>query len=419
METIIPVNIENLLRNQGVESVRVEFKASWDAETTGAQILRTICAFANDFQNLNGGYIVVGIAERDGRAILPPVGLSDRELDAAQKWLAGNCNRIEPEYHPVFSPETYEGRNLLVLWCPASDIRPHQAPENHEAKAKKFYIRIGAQTVDASKHGHLQQLIELTARIPFDDRRSHSATTDALRLAKVREFLHDIKSGLLSQEDAKTLYRQLKIAVSINGHDAPKNIGLLMFSDDSGAWFRNSHIEIVQFPNGTAGDIIIEKVFRGGIHEQLKNALHELEGLSSLRIEKQKKSFQAKHTEKYPMSAVREALVNAVYHKGYDYPPEPIKVYLYPDRMEITSYPGPMPGINHEHFLPNAIMPLVPARNRRIGEFLKELELAESRGTGLSKIHRSMHDNGSPPPTFDFDENRSYFRVTLPAKTAE
>jgi ATP-dependent DNA helicase RecG len=60
-------------------------------------------------------------------------------------------------------------------------------------------------------------------------------------------------------------------------------------------------------------------------------------------------------------------------------------------------------------------MPPVPARNRRIGEFLKELRLAEGRGTGLPKIFRAMRDNGSQEPSFDFDEERTYFRVTLPA----
>ena len=53
-------------------------------------------------------------------------------------------------------------------------------------------------------------------------------------------------------------------------------------------------------------------------------------------------------------------------------------------------------------------------RNRRIGEFLKELDLTEGRGTGIPKILRAMRDNGSPPPEFDFDEDHSYFQVRLP-----
>jgi ATP-dependent DNA helicase RecG len=53
-------------------------------------------------------------------------------------------------------------------------------------------------------------------------------------------------------------------------------------------------------------------------------------------------------------------------------------------------------------------------RNRRIGEFLKELELTEGRSTGISKIIKAMARNGSPAPEFDTDEERSYFLVRLP-----
>jgi ATP-dependent DNA helicase RecG len=45
---------------------------------------------------------------------------------------------------------------------------------------------------------------------------------------------------------------------------------------------------------------------------------------------------------------------------------------------------------------------------------LKELRLTEMRGTGLPKIRRKMGENGSPEPIFDFDDARTYFRVTLP-----
>jgi ATP-dependent DNA helicase RecG len=104
-----------------------------------------------------------------------------------------------------------------------------------------------------------------------------------------------------------------------------------------------------------------------------------------------------------------------VYHRSYDGIPDPIKVYLYPDRMEIISYPGPVPGIEMRHLQSGALVPPVQTRNRRIGEFLKELNLAEGRGTGIPKIRRKMSENGSPEPTFEFDEARTYFRVILPA----
>lgn len=414
MSSILPINIENLLRNQGVESVRVEFKAGWDKAVTGWQVLKTLCAFANDFQNLNGGYILIGVEESDGRAVLPPRGLSIAEIDGIQKWLRGQCNRIDPVYQPVFSPEIVDGRYLLVIWAPASDQRPHRAPDG-EKGAHKYFVRIGSETVDSAVRGALlPQLMQMTARVPFDDRRAQQASVEDLRAGKVREFLHDIQSGLLEEEDTRELYRKLRIAVPVNAHDVPRNIGLLMFSDNPEQWFPGARIEVVHYAADASGNVLEEKVFSGGLHEQLKSALLYLENISSTHIQKQSHSFQVKGWVSYPIPALRESLVNAIYHRSYENVPEPVKVYLYPDRMEIISYPGPVPGIELEHFQGNNVPP-VPARNRRIGEFLKELKLAEGRGTGLPKMYKSMRDNGSDDPRFDFDETRSYFRVTLPA----
>ena len=54
-------------------------------------------------------------------------------------------------------------------------------------------------------------------------------------------------------------------------------------------------------------------------------------------------------------------------------------------------------------------------RKRRIGEFLKELDLAEARSTGLPKIFRAMRQNSFPEPVCESDEDRTWFPVGLPA----
>lgn len=417
MPSILPVNLDDLLKHRGVESARVEFKASWDEKYTGAQIIRTICAFANDFQNLNGGYVVIGVAEQDGAAVLPPKGLSAADLESAQNWIRGRCNIIDPVYQPVLSPEVYDGQRLLVVWAPGSQTRPHQAPESADKGAtRRFYIRLGSSTVDADSQPELKtQLMQLTARVPYDDRRALQANVLDIRETKVREFLHDIGSGLIEEQDTRTLYRSLRIAEPVNGHDAPRNVGLLFFSQDPEQWFPGARIEVVHFTSDATGNTLPEIVFnKRPIHEQLRECLAYLENLSVRMIQKLPGRIQAGHWVSYPSLALREALVNAVYHRSYEGVPEPTKVYLYPDRMEIISYPGPVPGIELKHLDGTAPLPPVPARNRRIGELLKELKLAEARGTGIPKVRRTMQQNGSPPPRFDFDESRSYFRAILP-----
>lgn len=53
-------------------------------------------------------------------------------------------------------------------------------------------------------------------------------------------------------------------------------------------------------------------------------------------------------------------------------------------------------------------------RNRRIGEFLKELDMTEGRSTGIPKILQAMKRNGSPKPEFDFDDDHTFFMCRLP-----
>ena len=57
-------------------------------------------------------------------------------------------------------------------------------------------------------------------------------------------------------------------------------------------------------------------------------------------------------------------------------------------------------------------------RNRRIGEFLKELDLTEGRSTGIPKILEAMANNGSETPTFETDPDRTSFLVRLPVRPA-
>jgi hypothetical protein len=53
-------------------------------------------------------------------------------------------------------------------------------------------------------------------------------------------------------------------------------------------------------------------------------------------------------------------------------------------------------------------------RNRRVDEFLKELEMTEGRGTGIPKILREIKKNGSPEPIFHTDKDRAFFLVEFP-----
>ena len=416
MTAILPIDIRDLLHGKPVESARVEFKASW-SEQTGFQVLKTICAFANDYQNLNGGYVILGVAEAEGRAVLPPKGLGTAELGAAQSWILGRCRAMNPPYVPVLSPEVLDGRDVLVVWAPASDDRPHRARDGPRSQAaSKYWIRTGSHTVNAESAGRLEALLEQTARAPWDDRVEPRGRIEDLREARVREHLHDVHSALRDEPDIGAVYRRMRLTAPVNDHEAPRNVGLLFFSDDPERWFPGARIDVVRFAADRAGEVQGERVFRGALSAQIKDCLQYLEGLSQTHRQKERDRSQVRGWVSYPLPALREVLVNAVYHRSYRPDVvEPTKVCLYPDRMEVVSYPGPVAGIEAAHLAADTPAPPAPARNRRIGELLKQLRLAETWGTGLPRIYRSMAENGSPVPRFDFDRERTWFRATLPA----
>lgn len=113
----------------------------------------------------------------------------------------------------------------------------------------------------------------------------------------------------------------------------------------------------------------------------------------------------------YPYAAIEESLCNAVYHKGYDVR-EPIEVRIPPDRIEIVSHPGADRSISEEGLRTYRVFNR-RYRNRRIGDFLKEMHLTEGRNTGFRKILNALERNGSPAPIFETDSERLSFCTTI------
>ena len=80
--------------------------------------------------------------------------------------------------------------------------------------------------------------------------------------------------------------------------------------------------------------------------------------------------------------------------------------------MEITSFPGFDRSISDKSIENYEIRARI-YRNRRIGDFLKELKLIEGRNTGFPNAYKALRENGSEYPLFEMDENRSYLSVTI------
>ena len=110
---------------------------------------------------------------------------------------------------------------------------------------------------------------------------------------------------------------------------------------------------------------------------------------------------------------MEEAVTNSWYHRDYTQY-EPVTVTIEPDGITITSIPGPDRSIPLEAIKEGQMFRSRRYRNRRLGDFLKELDLTEGRSTGIPTIQSALKDNGSPKAEFLTDDLRSFTEVFIP-----
>ncbi|MCW3070476.1 MAG: putative transcriptional regulator [Bacteroidetes bacterium] len=409
----LPININDLLAAKTVESDRIEFKEGWNPNA----IYRSICAFANDFDNTGGGYILVGVAEENGAAKRPVLGLSTFEISEIQRKMIGFNNLINPPYHPKLFIETVDKKKIIVLWIPGGSNRPYEVPEEVTASVKKNFnfIRRYANSVKPNLKER-QELIMLANQVPFDDRVNTNASVNDISMVLIQDHLRKTGSKLADEVGKKSnseILQQMELVSGPAEHEFPRNVALMLFSEHPEKHFPYTQIELVHFPEGTAGKEFTEKIVKGPVQTQITQALNYIK--STFLVEKVIKvsgKAEANRIWNYPFAAIEEAIANCIYHRNYQ-EREPVKIRI--ERGEITLHNagGPDRSIRREDFAKGKVIPK-RYRNRRLGDFLKELELTEGHATGCSTIKQVMKANGSPDPVFDFDEDRTWFQVTLP-----
>ena len=157
--------------------------------------MRTLCAFANDFENLGGGYVIIGsgLRRRTGDRLLSsrwsaqqPTGQdSTRTSRFLQPDPAAVLPRVEPGKHGWEEPDR-------ALGARRRKTAPYKAPKEVTAKHKTYhyFIRRYSSTIEA-KGDDERELLSLTATVPFDDRRCQKADVEALRLPLILAYLKE------------------------------------------------------------------------------------------------------------------------------------------------------------------------------------------------------------------------------------
>jgi ATP-dependent DNA helicase RecG len=187
-------------------------------------------------------------------------------------------------------------------------------------------------------------LLGLAATVPFDDRMNSLARVEDLSrellvayLQQVSSELADLAEGLSLEE----LGRQMQVVAGPPEAPRPLNVGLMFFCGEPWRFFPATQIDVVWFPDGPGGNRFTEKVFRGPLARMVREALEYIRrNHVSETVIKRPDRAESTRIQNLPFAAIEEAVVNAVYHRGYD-TREPVEIRISPEELVVLSYPGP------------------------------------------------------------------------------
>ena len=419
----LAINIDDLLNKQRIESNRIEFKKGWNP----VSIYHSVCAFANDFDDLGGGYIVVGVDTDDktGVAIRPVEGIPIEEIDNILQDMVGYNNKIAPYYMPRTSTEEVDGKTVLVIWCPAGINRPYSVPENVTAKngsKEYFYIRSGTSSIIA-KGEVLDELRELASRVPFDERGNPDIRLEDISALLLREYLVKVGSKLASEINVRPLQEileQMDLFVGPKENRMLRNVAAMMFCENPSKFFKRTQVEIVYFPEGrlnNPSNLYEGAVITGSVPQIIDRTLEYLKRMLVMQsIIKPENDYRSRKFYT-PYQALEESVTNSLYHRDYR-EWEPVVITVEPDSITIQNVGGPDRSISAADISRCEILVSKRYRNRRLGEYLKELDMTEGRSTGIPTIQNVLENNGSPRATVVTDEDRTFFRITIPCHEA-
>ncbi len=414
----LEINIEDLLNKRRVESDRIEFKAGWNPD----EVYHSVCAFANDFDNVGGGYILIGVEEKNGLAVRPVKGVEEWEIDQIQKAILGYNNTIIPAYFPKVIIEEVDKKMIMILWVTTGVQRPYKVPDHVTSKKEKkhyYYIRYASNSVCANLEQE-RELINMANYAPLDTRPNFDATENDISVALLIDHLNETKSKLAKQVTERgtmAVLNDMQLLVGPPEQPYISNVALMMFCEHLDRFFPYTQVEIVRFPEGSIKSPNNFKEFpviKGSVPMMIKRTMQTLQDLViEEMVTKVSYQMEAIRRFNYPYQALEEAVVNAFYHRDYlSY--QSIMIEIEPELIRIISFPGIDRSIPQRVIEKGERFSSRYYRNKRLGEFLKELDLSEGKSTGIPTIQEELRNNGSPKAKFSTDDDRRAVTVEIP-----
>lgn len=383
------------------EDGHIEFKA---AREGAPKIYDTLSSFSNQ---TGGGVILFGIDERTHSIC----GVYDgADLQAK---IAAQCLQMEPNVRAVCTVAKIDGKVVVGAEIPEIGLVNRPCYYKGAGQILGSYVRVGEGD------------FKMTPYEIYSYEAYRQKTQDELRTVSRAQRHHVetpyLESYLIQLSVSKPKLAGLPLAqkLELQGllmEEKPTLAGILLFSEYPQSFFPRLCITAVVVPGETMGeqsaegarfidnqtiDGTISQMLSGGLQFVRRNMKTEtiIDPISGLRNDK---------TE-YPITAVRELILNALVHRDYSMHTDstPITIVMYENRIEIEN-PG---GLYGRLTLDTLGQVSADTRNPFLAGAMEVTKDTENRFSGIPTVRREMELAGLPQPVFE--NKRGVFKVTL------
>jgi predicted HTH transcriptional regulator len=345
--------------------------------------------------NARGGTFFIGVDDKT-REI---AGIPDDKLDIVEGWLRNIANDlINPPLECVIRKISVNGKNgedknIIKIDIPKS-IFVHKSSDG-------YFTRIGSSKREMTPEvlARLFQQRSQNRLICFDEQ--------IVMNAQLKDMDRDLWTRFrttLSPEDDYEFLTKLRLSdYDDNGEIRPTISGILLCCDSPEKFIPNAYIQAVCYMGDDCNSEQLDmQDIAGTLDAQIKNACKFVKG--NMRVRAIKNPARTEFPQ-YSLSAVFEAVVNAVAHRDYSIYGSKIRLRMFSDRLEICS-PGTIPNTMTLESLPlrqysrNELISSLLARTPMNFEMTDSYRkfIMDKRGDGVPIIYsQSIAVSGKKP----------------------
>lgn len=394
-------------------------KITFGGDDAGAPVPK-LSKILTCFANADGGVVVFGVNDDD-----EVVGYDPDVAEQLQN-LIGTAARdhCEPplDHLLIFDQMLLPGRDGAEVQVLKVEVKRSEFAV-HAPRGKRPYRRVGAQCVEMSMEHQARLMQRRGIMTPFEEHPVFRAPVDELGRSAVRAYLKrrfENVEEMLSDDLDRMLRNQSLVAEDESGGLHPTVVGLLLFGRTPRTFLDGAYVDLVVYDShvADADHQRDAKQFDGSVTDQIDDVMRYLETSPLLPTAATKDHEGRLDLQAYSLRALQEGVVNAIVHRDYALVGSQVRVFVFRDRIEISS-----PGRLHNSLTPESLFAGAQPyrRNQRLAGFLRDFtsertgkSFMESRGEGFLMLVRETLKVSGELPTLE--EIGDSLRLTIPAR---